>query len=201
MLREIKNCGECQSANQAGQIPPSAFRVEWRGSDLCAECGDAIMYDTQTRYGLCAKCILTEGVIERRIIIARGQARPEEVTDALKTFARNACCNYDKSRKACLRRSDCLIFEGLRCDYFEGVLLKMAVQDGLKQIAKDYRVMARGQGQLPDLLAGNTCNGCGEPIAARKRYCDGCRLARRRDADRRRKEEGRRIGGRCPQLS
>ena len=88
--------------------------------------------------------------------------------------------------------------EGERCEKFERALLPVASREA----AEDYARLCPGVRAVEDALvsldgegAARVCPRCGRPLPKRKRMCEECRRAARRESYRRQKRRQRRAVG------
>lgn len=101
----------------------------------------------------------------------------------LNTFVRNFCSNFYEN--TCVF-GDCKVLDGKPCDFFEkGVYpecdpgyLYATETDSHEKVLTGYRKIKKG---FKGLKIENirTCE-CGKPLLPHKRYCDSCRISRRK---------------------
>jgi len=131
----------------------------------------------------------------------------------LPRFVREECPDYVAARGCWrLKGRECLVIEGERCREFETSIFPIAVRSlrllRNKDKQDDRRVVEAylcDHAELRETLvperdnnAVRPCPDCGAPLAPRARFCETCRVARRRKSDRRQKARQR---GGCPTVN
>ena len=104
-------------------------------------------------------------------------------TDAsLGKFIRNECANYNKHYGTCVTDKNCVVEEGKRCGYFERAVLgpkDYRHRLPLVDYEKMFALYSEATGKESETVTGNRCR-CGANLPPRKRYCNSCRVKRRR---------------------
>ena len=92
------------------------------------------------------------------------------------------CANYDHHNNGCLLEEVCLIQEGKRCEHFEKVVLPTAVDIGMRESIYSQYAKAVGIEIDPQISNSNyrRCPDCGTELRPRQRYCNTCKMRRRR---------------------
>jgi hypothetical protein len=102
----------------------------------------------------------------------------------LTRFLAAECANYGKHYALCVSDEPCDVLAGKRCGYFEKAVLG--------PVDYPYRLLGFDYGRLFGEYAALTrakvgmvkqrrCE-CGEPLRMRERYCQKCRIQRRRQS-------------------
>lgn len=123
-------------------------------------------------------------------------------------FAKDECANYNDSNGSCLGVTAdsllpkpnrkpracplprCVLVDGERCDYFERIVLPLA-ERGIPRFLEArnayYAKAIRAAGMrpnaeitLPQPKKLRQCE-CGNPLAAGHRFCEKCKIAKRRE--------------------
>jgi len=115
-------------------------------------------------------------------------------------FARAECANMRPVGICLWTEKPCLLKQGKRCSYFERCILPLAddssphAQPDLQSKRLAARETYLGQHALvagKDESNNRTCPECGSILGKYQRLCDKCRVKRRREADRRKKQRKR----------
>ena len=100
------------------------------------------------------------------------------------------CCDAGNTDK-----TQCLVLNKKRCQWFEKCLLPLLVKYGNKTLIKKYESLSKQV--VPK--SGNFCNDCGNEVGARMRYCEECKEVRRRQTQRKEKARQRQVA--CPTIN